>query len=82
VYTIIDEEKKKNYLTNCELGYYDQFSRLQWVEKQDKERFDEPIIFDFKTALSTDKLLLRIKGGKNIVTEIALLSDKEPNDKK
>jgi hypothetical protein len=74
VHSIIDKEKRTNSLSNCELGYYDQFNRLQWTGKVKSKKFDEPIEFNMKNPALTKKIMLRIKGGKNIITEVAIFS--------
>jgi len=72
VYTITDKEKKANYLTNCQLGYYDQFDRLQWGAKVERKKLDEPISFVLERPILTKKILLKIEDGKNIITEVAI----------
>jgi hypothetical protein len=73
VYTIADPEKKKNYLPRCEVGYYDQFDRLQWVDK----KFEgipghDHLDFALDRPILTKTVLLKIKSGKSRVTEVAL----------
>jgi hypothetical protein len=72
VYTIVDTAKKLNYLSNCEFGYYDQFDRLQWIQKIESKKYNEPLVFEMEKPILTKKILLKIEGGKNIVTEVAI----------
>jgi hypothetical protein len=72
VYTMVDKEKKKNYLSNCELGYYDQFDRLQWVGKAESKWFDDSIAFEMEKPVFTKSLLLKVRSGKNRITEVAI----------
>ena len=81
VYTMIDKEKRINFLSNCEFGYYDQFSRLQWTGKVKSKKYDEPITFEMENPVFTKKIMLRVKGGKNMITEVAILCDKKTDDK-
>ena len=77
VYTISDKEKRLNYLTNCDLGYYDQFGRLLWAGKAERTTYDAPITFNLKNPVFTKMLLLRVDGGKNRITEVAIFSKKQ-----
>jgi hypothetical protein len=70
VYTMLDEEKKKAFLTNCDLGYYDRFDRLQWAGKAECKWPDDHITFELKKPILTKSLLLKIKGGKSRITEV------------
>jgi hypothetical protein len=76
VYTMIDKEKKKNFLSNFELGYYDQFDRLQWAGKAECQWNDKwnkyHIAFEMEKPIFTKSILLKVKGGKNRITEVAL----------
>ncbi len=74
VYTMVNQEKKKNYLSNCELGYYDRFDRLQWVGKKESEWSDKYITFEFDKPVFTKSVLLKVKGGTSKITEVALFS--------
>jgi len=74
VYTMVDKEKKKNYLTNCELGYYDQFDRLQWAGKAESKWSDDFIAFDMEKPVFTKSILLKVKDGKNRITEVAIFT--------
>jgi len=81
VHTMMDKEKRTNFLSNCEFGYYDQFSRLQWMGKKESKKYDEPITFEMENPVLTNKIMLRVKGGKNIITEVAILCDNKTDDK-
>jgi hypothetical protein len=72
VYTMMDREKHTNFLSNCELGYYDQFGRLLWAGKAESKTYDEPITFEIENPVLTKMLLLRVNGGKNRITEVAI----------
>jgi hypothetical protein len=73
VYTMVDKEKKKNYLSDCcELGYTDQFDRLQWVGKKKNEGLDDHITFEMEKPIFTKDLFLKVEGGKNRITEVAI----------
>jgi hypothetical protein len=74
VYTITDKEKKTNFLSNCELGYYDQFNRLQWVGKKESIRFGEPLTFEIENPILSKMVVLRVEGGKNLITEVAIFA--------
>jgi uncharacterized protein YueI len=74
VHTIVDEEKEKNYLSNCELGYYDRFERLQWAGKAESKWRDSGIVFELEKPIFTNSILLKVKGGKSKITEVALFS--------
>ena len=79
VYTMIDKEKKRSFLSNCEFGYYDQFDRLQWAGKAENKASDDHITFEMEKPVFTKSILLKVKGGKNRITEVAVFSR---NDKK
>ena len=81
VYTMMDKEKRINFLSNCEFGYYDQFSRLQWTGRVKSKKYDEPITFEMENPVLTKKIMLRVKGGKNIITEVAIFCDTKTDDK-
>ncbi len=70
VYTMVNEEKKKNYLSNCELGYYDQFDRLQWAAKAESKGTEDHITFELEKPIFTKTILLKVKGGKSRITEV------------
>jgi hypothetical protein len=73
VYTMVDKEKKKNYLSDCcELGYIDQFDRLQWAGKKKNEGLDDHITFEMEKPIFTKDIFLKVEGGKNRITEVAL----------
>jgi hypothetical protein len=72
VYTMVDLEKKKNFLSNCQLGYYDQFDRLQWAGKEESKGIEDHITFKLQNPILTKNVLLRVQGGKNRITEVAL----------
>lgn len=79
VYTIVDKEKHANFLSNCELGYYDQYGRLLWAGKAKSKKGDDSIAFEIENPVLTKMLILRVIGGKNRITEVAIFSrnDKE-----
>ena len=77
IYTIVDKDKKKNYLTNCELGYYDRFDRLQWVGKKESKWSDESITFELEKPIFTQDVILRVKGGNSKITDVALFGVNE-----
>jgi hypothetical protein len=72
VYTVADSLKKKNVAFNCELGYTDQFDRLQWAGKVENSGHDDHIIFDFEKPILTKDILLKVKDGRNRITEVAI----------
>jgi hypothetical protein len=72
VYTMTNEEKKKVFLSDCELGYYDQFDRLQWAGKAECKWPDDHITFEMKKPIFTKSILLKVKSGKSRVTEVDL----------
>jgi hypothetical protein len=72
VYTMVDGEKKRNYLSNCELGYYDQFDRLQWAGKVENKKYDNHITFKMDKPFLSKTVVLRVKSGKNRITEVAI----------
>jgi hypothetical protein len=76
VYTMVDGEKKRNYLSNCELGYYDQFDRLQWAGKVENKKFENHITFKLDKPFLSKTVVLRVKGGKNRITEVAIYCKK------
>jgi hypothetical protein len=67
---MIDEEKKKNYLPECELGYYDRYDRLQWAGKKESKWSDGYITFGMEKPIFTKSILLKVKGGKSRITEV------------
>jgi hypothetical protein len=72
VYTMMDKEKHTNFLSNCEFGYYDQFSRLQWTGKVDGKKYDEPITIEMENPVLTKAIMLKVLGGKSRITEVAI----------
>jgi hypothetical protein len=74
VYTMVDKEKNKNFLPECELGYYDQFDRLQWAGKKESKGDEDHIAFEMDKPIFTHSILLKVKGGKSRITEVALFS--------
>ena len=76
VYTVADSLKTKNVSFNCQLGYYDQFDRLRWVNKVDNSGHDEQIVFDLEKPMLTKNLLLQIRDGRNKLTEVAIFGMK------
>jgi hypothetical protein len=72
VYTIIDKDKKKSCLSNCDLAYTDQFDRLQWHGKVENKGEDDHISFEFEKPIFTKSILLKVKGGRSIITEVAI----------
>ncbi|MBN2567801.1 MAG: hypothetical protein JXB42_00050 [Deltaproteobacteria bacterium] len=81
VYTMMNREKRTNFLPNCELGYYDQFGRLQWMGRVECKKFDEPIVFEMDKPLFTKDMMLRVKGGKSRITEVAIFCRNQTNEK-
>lgn len=79
VYTMADKKKGKVYLSNCEFGYYDQFDRLQWAGKVENNKRNTQIALELKKPVLTKCILLKVKGGKNRITEVAIFckNDKE-----
>jgi hypothetical protein len=67
--------KKKNVPFNCELAYTDQFDRLQWVKKVENSGHDEQISFDLEKPIFTKSVLLKIKDGRNRITEVAIFAE-------
>ena len=76
VYTMLEEEKKKNFLSNCELGYYDQFDRLQWAGKGESKWPEDHITFEMTKPIFTKSLLLKVKGGTSRITEVDIYGKK------
>lgn len=72
VYTLKDNKNVFNFLDNCELGYYNQFDRLQWTGMVENKKSGEPITFTMKNPVLTKKLLLKTNSGNNIITEVAI----------
>jgi hypothetical protein len=72
VYTVADSLKKKNVPFNCEVGYTDQFDRLQWAGKVENNGHDDHITFDFEKPIFTKGILLKVKDGRNRITEAAI----------
>lgn len=70
VYTMVNEKKKKIFLSDCELGYYDQFDRLQWVGKVTCKWPNDHITFEMQKPILTKNILLKVKGGKSRITEV------------
>jgi hypothetical protein len=74
VYTMINAEKNKNYLPECELGYYDQFERLQWVEKKESKWTDGYISFEMERPIFTNSILLKVRDGRSKITEVDIFA--------
>jgi hypothetical protein len=74
VYTVADSLKKKNVPFNCELGYTDQFDRLQWAGKVENSGHDDHIAFDLEKPIFTKDILLKVKDGRNRITEVAIFT--------
>lgn len=69
--------KRKNRfaLTNCELGYIDQFDRLKWLEKID-DNTGRYMVFDLDPVITVKNIMLRIKGGQSKLAEVQLFGQK------
>lgn len=76
VYTVKDSLKKKNVVFNCELGYTDQFDRLQWAKKVESSGHEDHITFDLEKPVFTKDILLKVNDGRNRITEVALFAKK------
>jgi hypothetical protein len=74
VYTMVDKAKNKSFLSNCELGYTDQFDRLQWAGKVENNEHDDHIAFEMENPIFTKSILLKVKGGKSRITEVAIFT--------
>ena len=74
VYTVADSLKKKNVPFNCELGYTDQFDRLQWAGKVENSGHDDHIAFNLEKPIFTKDILLKVKDGRNRITEVAIFT--------
>jgi hypothetical protein len=74
VYTVADSLKKKNVIFNCELGYTDQFDRLQWAGKVENNGHDDHITFDLEKPILTKDILLKVQDGRNRITEVAIFT--------
>jgi hypothetical protein len=74
VYTVADSLKKKNVVFNCELGYTDQFDRLQWVGKVENSGHKDLITFDLEKPIFTKDILLKVEDGRNKITEVAIFT--------
>jgi hypothetical protein len=74
VYTVADSLKRKNVLFNCELGYTDQFDRLQWAGKVENRAHDGHITFDLEKPIFTKDILLKVEDGRNRITEVAIFT--------
>jgi hypothetical protein len=75
VYTVADSLKRKNVPFNCELAYFDQFDRLQWTKKVANSGKDEKIIFEFEKPVFTKTILLKVRDGRNKITEVAVFAE-------
>ncbi len=73
LYTMVDKEKKRSYLSKCELGYYDRFDRLKWVAKKECKPGYEYLSFQMERPILTKDILIKIEGGKSRVTEVFVL---------
>jgi hypothetical protein len=74
VYTVADSLKRKNVPFNCELAYYDQFDRLQWTKKVTNSGKSEVITFEFEKPIFTKSILLKVRDGRNKITEVAVFA--------
>lgn len=74
VSTFIDKEKHANMLANCELGYYDQFGRLQWTGMVENGAYDQPLVIAMKTPVLTKEIMLKVNGGRSRITEVAVMA--------
>jgi hypothetical protein len=72
VYTLVDKVKNKSFLSSCELGYTDQFDRLQWAGKVENNGHDDYIAFTMERPIFTKSILLKAKGGRSRITEVAI----------
>jgi hypothetical protein len=72
VWTHIKE--KKSLLSNCEVGYVDQFGRLCWIDKFQDNKFDNFISFAFTKPVTTKEIMLRVKDGRNRITEVEMFA--------
>lgn len=75
VYTVADSLKRKNVPFNCELAYYDQFDRLQWTKKVTNSGKKEIITFEFEKPIFTKSILLKVRDGRNKITEVAVFAE-------
>jgi hypothetical protein len=75
VYTVADSLKKKNVPFNCELAYIDQFDRLQWTTKVTNSEKSEKITFEFEKPIFTKSILLKVRDGRNKITEVAVFAE-------
>jgi hypothetical protein len=75
VYTVADSLKKKNVPFNCELAYMDQFDRLQWAKKVENSGHDDHITFDLEKPIFTKNILLKIKDGRNKISEVSIFAE-------
>jgi hypothetical protein len=74
VYFMVDKEKKQGFLPNCELGYTDQFDRLQWAGKVENNKSDQ-ITFEWEKPIFTKDILLKMKDGRIRITEVAIFAE-------
>jgi hypothetical protein len=75
VYTVADSLKRKNVPFNCELAYYDQFDRLQWTTNVANCGKSEVITFEFEKPILTKSILLKVRDGRNKITEVAVFAE-------
>jgi hypothetical protein len=75
VFTVADSLKRKNVPFNCELAYYDQFDRLQWTKKVANSGKSEVITFEFEKPIFTKSILLKVRDGRNKITEVAVFAE-------
>jgi hypothetical protein len=75
VYTVADSLKRKNVPFNCELAYYDQFDRLQWTTNVANSGKSEVITFEFEKPIFTKSILLKVRDGRNKITEVAVFAE-------
>jgi hypothetical protein len=74
VHTMVDTAKGKSYLSSCELGYYDQFDRLQWAGKLENPGNSDHITFDLDRPILTSCILLKVRGGSSRITEVGIFA--------
>jgi hypothetical protein len=75
VYTMVDKDKQKNYLPKCELGYVDQFDRLQWAGKLENKGSVDHLTFEMEKPVLTKSLLIKATGGRSRITEVAIFAE-------
>jgi hypothetical protein len=75
VYFMAEKEKKKGFFPNCELGYTDQFDRLQWAGKVENNKQGDTIAFELGRPIFTKDILLKVKDGRSRITEVAIFAE-------